>query len=523
MKIAVLFGSFNPLTNAHVAAMKIAVNALGADKGLFVATNGEYLKRKSVKINDPFYLTEGERKSIIEQTCVTEDKLEFWGFEMGGANPKRYKTLAKIQKQNPGAEIYEIQGADKVHTISKFGDALEYISNIRFAVFERNGIDLKKLINTDELLSQYEASFVILPAIDSKVEISSTEVRRRFNLGSDYSDIVPAAAVDVMSRYKPSDFCISFAERMETIMKSGRYGVNNAGKEVYTENTKLFNEWKNGNDEMWFGDYQTFLDETKVYSDFYDVNGKGNVYSKVETGCINADCVDLAEHLINSGYNPAILNLASAKKPGGGYRDGLGAQEESLCRSSNLSLSLYQYGDPKYINIRESGVPTKIIAYPLDRNFGGIYSPNVTFFRNNKTKFFTIRDKSFKCDVITVAALSFNGREDFSSVNEIVYRSSDGGFTPDGEEIMLNKIRTIFRMGVEHGKDALILGAFGCGAYKLPVPDVVRLFRVVMEEPEFKNKFRLIVYAIMESMRKPNGLDGKFAEFYREFGEYSML
>ena len=77
-------------------------------------------------------------------------------------------------------------------------------------------------------------------------------------------------------------------------------------------------------------------------------------------------------------------------------------------------------------------------------------------------------------------------------------------------------------MGVEHGKDSLILGAFGCGAYKLPVPDVVRLFRAVMEEPEFKNKFRLIVFAIMESTRKPNGLDGKFADFYREFGEYSF-
>lgn len=43
-----------------------------------------------------------------------------------------------------------------------------------------------------------------------------------------------------------------------------------------------------------------------------------------------------------------------------------------------------------------------------------------------------------------------------------------------------------------------------------------------MEEPEFKNKFRLIVFAIMESTRKPNGLDGKFADFYREFGEYTV-
>lgn len=521
MKIAVLFGSFNPMTNAHIAAMKVAVEHLQADKGLFVATNGQYLRKKTVKIGDPFYLTEEERKDIIEKVCVTEQNLEFWGFELGGMNPKRYKTLAKIQKQNPDAVIYEIQGADKVHTISKFGDAEEYVSNIRFAVFERDGIDLRELIDADEILRPHRDSFVLLPALE-ETDISSTEVRKRFYNGEDCSDMIPPAAATVLSHHKPSDFCISFAERMQVMMKSSRFGENNARKEVYKENTKLFSRWKNGTSEIDFGDYQTFLDETKLYCHSYDVSNLGQIYPETQTGCINANCVDLAEQLISCGYRPAILNLASAKKPGGGYRDGLGAQEESLCRSSNLSLSLYQYGDPKYIYIRESGVPSKSIGYPLDRNFGGIYTPNATFFRNNKSKFFTIRDTAFKCDIITVAALSFNGRADFSGVDELIYRSSDGGFTPGGEEIMLNKIRTIFRMGVEHNRDALVLGAFGCGAYRLPAKEVARLFRVVMGEPEFTNKFRLIVFAILESTRKPNGLDGKFADFYREFGAYNI-
>ena len=155
-------------------------------------------------------------------------------------------------------------------------------------------------------------------------------------------------------------------------------------------------------------------------------------------------------------------------------------------------------------------------------NYGGIYTPNVTFFRNNQTKYFTLKEQPFRCDVITVAALSFSGRNDYSLAEELRFRAADGGFNADGEAVMLNKIRTIFRMGVEHGKDALVLGAFGCGVYKLPVPEVVRLFRVVINEPEFRNKFRLIVFAIMESTRKPNGLDGKFADFYREFGLYNI-
>lgn len=327
---------------------------------------------------------------------------------------------------------------------------------------------------------------------------------------------------DLFDKNQPLDFRSPFAEHMKTLMRSGRFGVNAAQKEVYAENNRLFRKWRDGDSAIGFGDYQSFLDGTKLYKNEFNVGDIGTVFSTTETGCINMDCVDLAEFLINKEYNPAILNLASATKPGGGYSDGLSAQEESLCRSSNLNLSLYQYGNPKYKNIRESGVTTREIGYPLNMNYGGIYTPNVTFFRYGKSNFYELRKHSFKCDVITVAALSFNGRSDYSDIDELSYRSANGGFTPEGEEIMLNKIRTIFRMGVEHGKNALVLGAFGCGAYKCPPDEVARQFRMVMEEPEFKDKFRLVVFAILESNRKPHGVNGKFEPFYREFGTYSI-
>ena len=521
MKIAVLFGSFNPFTNAHLAAMNTAIDALQADQGLFVATNGQYLRKKTVKRGDPFYLTEDERREIIEKACAGEEKLSFWGFEMGGINPARYKTLCKIQKQYPDAKIYEIQGADKVHTISMSKLGEEYISHIRFAVFDRDGIDLEALMASDPLLNCHRNAFTLLPALP-ETAISSTAVRKRFYAGEDCSDLIPAAAVEVLQRHDPSEFTTSFPERMQIIMKDGRFGMRKAGKEVYQANAEIFRAWQDGTAGINFGDRQAFLDNTKLYTDAYTVTDQGKTYPVTQTGCINADCVDVAQHLMEQGYDPAILNLASAKSPGGGYHEGYAAQEESLCHSSNLSLSLYQYGSPKYKHIRECGVPTKTPGYPLDRDFGGIYTPNVTFFRHGRSKFFAMRDTAFNCDVITVAALSFNGRTQFSGVEEITFRAADGGFTPEGEAIMRNKIRTIFRMGVEHGKDALVLGAFGCGAYKLPAPDVVRLFRQVIDEPEFAGKFRLLVFAILESTRKPNGPSGKFADFYREFGSYHM-
>ena len=487
-----------------------------------MATNGDYLKCKMVKRGDGFCLTEEERREIIEKACAAEHNLEFWGFEMGGSNPKRYKTLAKIQKQYFDAELVEVQGADKVRSISKFSDSEEYVNNVRFAIFGRDGIDIDALIDADPLLSQHKERFTLIPPIDEGAEISSTEVRRCFFVGEDYSDIVPASAVEVLKRHQLSDFIISFTERMQTLIKSGRFGVNAAQKEVYSDNNQLFLRWKNGENKSYFGNYQEFLDNTKLYKTAFDVSDKGEVHPFTVTGCVNMDCVDLAEHLINVGYNPAILNLASAKHPCGGYAQGLSAQEESLCRSSNLSVSLFQYGDIKYKDVRESGIPTKEIGYPLDLNYGGIYTQNVSFIRYGKSGLYNFRISPFRCDVISVAGLSFNGKSHYADIDELSYRADNGGFTPEGEEIMLNKIRTIYRLGIEHGNDAIVAGALSCGAYKCPPQEVARLFRVVMEEPEFRNKFRLIVFAILEKSRVPHGLDGKYAPFYREFGTYVL-
>ncbi len=40
MKVVLYSGSFNPITKAHRKLLEDAVEALNADKGLFICTNG---------------------------------------------------------------------------------------------------------------------------------------------------------------------------------------------------------------------------------------------------------------------------------------------------------------------------------------------------------------------------------------------------------------------------------------------------------------------------------------------------
>ena len=303
-----------------------------------------------------------------------------------------------------------------------------------------------------------------------------------------------------------------------------RYACADVMRKVYRNNLEIFKAWGYRTEQggkVALGDRAALLDGTKVYDRPFEYEAKRPCECGMpETGCLNADCADVAGALAGEGLNPAILNLASRFHACGGYDHGAGAQEESICRASTLSLSLYQYFDPRLQCVRESGVKPKGNAYPLDNEFGGIYSPGVTFFRHNAKTGFELREEPFACGVITVPALNFRETAHYDNA-DLEYRAPDGGFTARGEEIMLNKIRTIFRIAAANGHDSLVLGAFGCGVFRLPPEAVALQFNTVIGEKEFEGRFKAIVFAILErpeTAKNPTGPRGRFAPFYYLFG-----
>jgi len=311
----------------------------------------------------------------------------------------------------------------------------------------------------------------------------------------------------------------------DKIRNGGKFGAKRVREDVFRNNREVFGRWavptEDGR-ETSLGDKAAFLAGTKVFASEQKPVELPRVCDKTETGVVNADCALVAEALVKRGLKPAILNLASRFSPGGGYHDGTSAQEESLCQASTLIQSLYQYGDPKYKHIRESGVPHRFVAYPLHQRFGGIYSPDVTFFRHGIRAVFAFRkpEEWFRCGVITVPALSFRETNKYNNA-ELEFRAADGGFTPEGEQIMIDKIRTIYRAALRNGHDAIILGAFGCGVFRLRPDRVAELFSRVLKESEFDCRFRLVAFAIKEgraTAKNPVEAQGKFAPFYSTFG-----
>ncbi|MBE6813612.1 MAG: TIGR02452 family protein [Ruminococcaceae bacterium] len=173
----------------------------------------------------------------------------------------------------------------------------------------------------------------------------------------------------------------------------------------------------------------------------------------------------------------AVLNFANPHFPGGGVENGAMAQEECLCRSSNL-----------YPCLTTSEAEKNFYAYHRDlkHHFFSdrlIYTHDVTVFKtDDDAPQLMSEDAWFDVDVITCAAPYLAKRK---YTNQAALR-----------ELFKQRIRNIFEAAIDNDVDVLILGAFGCGAFKNPPDLVADCFYDVLRYSNYKDFFKEIVFAI---------------------------
>ena len=256
----------------------------------------------------------------------------------------------------------------------------------------------------------------------------------------------------------------AWVEQFGMARKSRDWGLSSELRRAVFEHTKkVVQEGGYKLDGSWVAIGQSpastwFCDELKVQRE-------GSYETVFEV--VNEDCLATARRL--AGENPLVLNMASRSTPGGGVEGGAGAQEECLFRASNYYTTLY---------------PLREVAYPMDRNFGGIYSPEVTVFRGLEAEGYPLLKEPFKVSFVAVAAL--NGP----------HLTPSGDYTESERLGMINKIRTILNIALKFGHKTLVLSAFGCGAFRNPPQKVALLFKEVFDEPAYKGAFEKVVFAI---------------------------
>ena len=261
-----------------------------------------------------------------------------------------------------------------------------------------------------------------------------------------------------------------------------------------------FEDVKRGYYENSFGEEIEFPAIEKSY--YYKKTPKiEQSYKDSRETKIYAENVDTFVKAIEMGPSAAVLNMASFFTPGGGVEKGSKAQEEDLCRRSNLIGSLYSfhYHKSAALGIKFAGNSYK---YPLDK-YTAIYSKGISIYKKPKT--YDPYYEPFQTNVITMAALK-NPK-----------LTEDGTLKDSDRKILMEKIRIVLRIALCNNHTKLVLGAWGCGAYGIPAVEMSQLFSEVLSEPSWGGKFDEICFAIIEDHNsQKNG--GNLKPFIEKFG-----
>ena len=235
------------------------------------------------------------------------------------------------------------------------------------------------------------------------------------------------------------------------------------------------------------------ISETAIYDEGF-VSAKRPFYSPCSVSFQESLSLITARQLTAQGKRTAVLNFANPVEPGGGVLRGANAQEEYLCRASNLYFCLTSPQARPWYDAH--------IAIQGDNPYGQmflatdrvIYSRDVTVIRVDAGyqpgRMTDVRqaytDHWMQVDIMTCAAPYFTAAGAMLSQGDL-------------EHLLMRRIRNIFETAIENGARSLVLGAFGCGAFHNPPTVVARAFQRVLLMDRYAHAFEDVIFAVKRS------------------------
>jgi len=262
----------------------------------------------------------------------------------------------------------------------------------------------------------------------------------------------------------PRDLAVHLGEEAVAIAKAGRYltpvGLVDISSQVMASLKKTaYFDADHAHEPASRGSHQTIIEVT------------------------NETTLSAHRRHLAKGHNAVSLNFASATQPGGGFLGGARAQEEYLCRSSALFLSIKD--SPMYDYHRDNWTPFYSDAM--------IYSGDVPVFRDDQHE---LLETPYQASFITSAAP--------------LAKKVPPHEHPKLPNILLHRIHKIVSVAKARGHDSLILGAWGCGAFGNDGHLVAELFHRTLTV-EFAGSFKEITFAIVDTSPEQRFI-GPFAQ-----------
>lgn len=193
-------------------------------------------------------------------------------------------------------------------------------------------------------------------------------------------------------------------------------------------------------------------------------------------------------HKALPGKKIAVMNFANAFRAGGGVTKGSGAQEECLCRTSTLYPLIYRrtLRDTFYKHHYDLNTPKASDSL--------IYTEGVIICKSDEDLPRRLDKKDWvNVDVITIAAPDLR-----TSSNQYASLVGDASGRMNNAELFGYHVKRAIHMltvAAARKADILVLGAFGCGAFKNAPSVVARAYRIALSEfPKVFDEIEFAVY-----------------------------
>ena len=190
MRLALFGGSFDPPHRGHVAIAKAAADRFALDQVLFVPVGRQPLK------SHPHATTFDERMALTTLACMSDSRFTPSTLDAprpDGSPNYTIDTLRRLRESMPGAEIYNLVGADSFISLAHWRDPQSLLELAEWIVVSRPGYSGASLLADPPGLSLTPAQRGRIHVLEDVYEdVAATDLRDRLSRGEPCGELLPS-------------------------------------------------------------------------------------------------------------------------------------------------------------------------------------------------------------------------------------------------------------------------------------------------------------------------------------------
>ncbi len=189
MNIALLFGSFNPVHNGHLAMAHAALQSIKCDEVWFVVSPHNPLKDFTT------LAPANDRANMVSLALMHEERMKLCSIEFDMPKPSyTIHTIHKLKEEYPSFNFHILCGTDVVNQLSAWYKYEELIQSVKFLVCSR---ETTQEISSNEWMKKFPQQFEFIPF--EPLAISSTKIRESFSNSRKSSQVAEQVLIFILS------------------------------------------------------------------------------------------------------------------------------------------------------------------------------------------------------------------------------------------------------------------------------------------------------------------------------------